>query len=88
MNNQRRKDIAAIVAKLADLDSLKAEIYEAIEMVKDEEQEYLDNMPEGLRYSDRGYAAEEAVSNLEDALSAIDDIDVDTITSGLETAAE
>lgn len=88
MNNQRRKDIAEVIAKLADLDSLKAELYEAIESLKDEEQEYYDNMPEGLQGSDRGYAAEEAVSNLEDALSALDDIDVEGITSSLETAGE
>lgn len=88
MNKQRRTDIAEIIAKLADLDALKNEIKEAIEQVRDEEQEYYDNMPEGLQGSDRGYAAEEAISNLEDAASMLDDLDIDSLTSSLETASE
>lgn len=88
MNKQRRKDIEDIIAKLADLEALKTEIYEAIETVKDEEQEYYDNMPEGLQGSDRGYAAEEAINNLDEAYSMVDDIDVESIQSSLEMAAE
>lgn len=87
MNNQRRKDIAEIVAKLADLDALKNELKDAIEQVRDEEQEYYDNMPEGLQGSDRGYAAEEAINNLDEAVSMLDDLDVDTLVSSLEEAA-
>lgn len=88
MNNTRRKDISDIITKLADLEALKSEIQEALENVRDEEQEYYDNMPEGLQGSDRGYAAESAISNLEDAISMLEDLDVDSITSSLETAAE
>jgi hypothetical protein len=88
MNKQRRKDIEDIISKLADLEALKTEIYEAIETVKDEEQEYYDNMPEGLQGSDKGYAAEEAINNLDEAYSMIDDIDVESIQSSLEMAAE
>lgn len=88
MNNQRRKDIAAIVAKLADLDALKSEIQEMVETVRDEEQEYYDNMPEGLQQSDRGYKAEEAASQLDNVCSMFDDLDIDYMISDLESAAE
>ncbi|QDF16016.1 hypothetical protein H3N89_gp51 [Microbacterium phage MonChoix] len=88
MNKQRRKDIEAIVNKLADLEALKTEIQEAIEQVRDEEQEYYDNMPEGLQQSDRGYAAEEAASQLDEAASMLDDLDIDSLRGNLETAAE
>lgn len=88
MNKQRRTDIAAIISKLADLEALKDEIKEAIEQVRDEEQDYYDNMPEGLQGSDRGYAAEEAVGQLDEAASMLDDLDIPTLTSNLETASE
>lgn len=45
-------------------------------------------MPEGLQGSDRGYAAEEAISNLEEAYSMLEDLNVDDIVSSLESAAE
>jgi len=88
VNNPRRKDIQSISDKLGDLEALLSEIKDAIESVKDEEQEYYDNMPEGLQGSDRGYAAEAAISNLEDAISMMEDLDVDSIRSSLDTAAE
>ena len=49
-----------------------------IERLKDEEQEYLDNIPENMQSSDRYYAAEEAVSNLENAVDWFGEIDEDT----------
>lgn len=88
MNNSRRKDIAEIVAKLADLEALKSEIQGMVESVRDEEQEYYDNMPEGLQQSDRGYRAEEAASQLDNVYNMFDDLDIDSMTSDLESAAE
>ncbi|AUX83203.1 hypothetical protein PBI_BALSA_52 [Microbacterium phage Balsa] len=88
MNAGRRKEIEAIIGKLADLEALKTEIQEAIEQVRDEEQEYYDNMPEGLQQSDRGYKAEEAASQLDEAASMLDDLDIDSLRGNLETAAE
>lgn len=49
-----------------------------VERLKDEEQEYLDNIPENMQSSDRYYAAEEAVSNLENAHDWLTEIDEDT----------
>lgn len=88
MNKNRRKEIAQAIAKLNELQTLKDEIVSMIETVRDDEQEYYDNMPESLQTSDKGYAAETAISQLEDTLSQIEDIDTETLISNLEEAAE
>lgn len=76
MNNQRRKEIAAVLEELSALRS-------RIETVQSEEQDAFDNMPEGLQASERGQAAEQACSRLDDAIGAFDDIE-----SALNDAAE
>ncbi len=68
MNDQRRKEIEAVLNELADLRS-------RLEAIQEEEQGAFDNMPEGLQVSVRGQASEAAVSALDDALSAFDDIE-------------
>lgn len=76
MNQQRRKEIQAVLNELADLRS-------RIESVQSDEQDAYDNMPEGLQQSERGQNAEEACSRLEDALTAFDDLE-----SALNDASE
>lgn len=76
MNNQRRKEIEAVLNELADLRS-------RIETIQSEEQDAYDNMPEGLRASERGEKAEAACSNLDNAICAFDEIE-----SALNDAAE
>ncbi len=68
MNNQRRKQIEAVLNKLADLRS-------RVEELQSEEQDYFDNMPENLQQSERGEKAEQAASRLEDTLAAFDEIE-------------
>lgn len=60
MNNQRRKEIDSLIAQVEVL-------RERIEHVLDEEQEYLDNMPENLQCSERAETSGQAVENLESA---------------------
>jgi len=67
MNKQRRKDIDTIIQTLE-------EIREQIQFVLEEEQEYLDNIPENLQNSERYETAQTAVSELEEADGSIDDI--------------
>ena len=80
MNANRRKLIADARGKLerlvTDLDNLKVEI----ESLKDEEGDYLDAMPEGLKNGDKGDSAqaafdamEEAETKIEEAIDAIGD---------------
>lgn len=64
MNKYRRKVIAELLEPLI-------EICDNLEMVKDEEEEALENYPENLKYSERGEAMQEAFDNLEEAHGAI-----------------
>lgn len=75
MNNERRKRIANVISKLE-------EAKEELDSLRDEEQEAYDNMPESLQESDRGYAMEEAVDNLESAYNSVEEA-VDTL-NGIE----
>ena len=68
MNKLRRKQIDEIQDKLAVL-------REMIDEVLTDEQEALDNLPEGLQESERGEAMQQAIDALEDALNNCDEID-------------
>ena len=65
MNKTRRKSLVEIASKLEDI---KAEI----EALRDEEQDYYDNMPENLQGSERGEIAESAVYAMECAMDGIE----------------
>ena len=65
MNNVRRKELQAIVNTLE-------EKRETLEVLKEEEEEYRDNMPENLHGSERYDISSEAISDLELALDSID----------------
>lgn len=58
MNNARRKEIDKLTAQIE-------EIKEAIEALRDEEQEAFDNMPESLQYGERGEKMQSAIDALE-----------------------
>ena len=72
MNKIRRKELSIIYHEITEL-------MERLEAVKDEEEEYRDNIPENLQASDRYAKADEAVSALEEAFdylsSALDNIE-------------
>lgn len=66
MNAKRRKEVEAIMNSLEELK-------EQIECVQSEEEEAYDNMPEGLKESERGDQMQEYISYLEDAASSVQD---------------
>lgn len=66
MNKFRRKEINKVIEDLRAAHS-------ALEDIKGEEEEYLENMPENLQDSERAYQAQEAIDNLEYALENIDE---------------
>ncbi len=76
MNKKRRKQILQAV-------SLLEAAFGIAEMIRDEEQDCLDNMPENLEYSDQYEKMENAVDKLEDAISSIEEA-----RDALEEAAE
>ncbi len=87
MNNIRRKELAAIVDLANKLSTLLDEIRNDLENIRDEEQDAYDNMPEGLQASERGENSEAAISQMEDALSMLTDLDPETLIGYLEEAA-
>lgn len=78
MNKQRRKELANIVSAMEnvstpiDIEELEG-IKSDIEMVLMDEEMAFDNMPEGLQYSMRGEASQEAQDNMGEAIDAIDE---------------
>lgn len=70
MNNARRKSIKEAI-KALDIGTLE-QVKSDLESARDEEQDYLDNMPESLQGGDKGQAAEAAVSALESAIEALE----------------
>lgn len=62
-------------------DSTPEEIRDEIENIMDEQQERLDNMPEGLQEGDVGCMLQERIDACEAAMDELDNIDIDSIKS-------
>jgi flagellar biosynthesis chaperone FliJ len=67
MNNPRRKRLQKIY------DTIESALAE-LEEIMDEEQDYLDNIPENLQGSERYEKSEEIIDNLEGAVSNLEDV--------------
>ena len=66
MNKVRRKE-------LQELYDIISEAKDRLEMLHDEEEEYMENIPENLQSSERYEKAEAAVSALESASSSLEE---------------
>lgn len=96
MNKNRRKEIKSIIEKIEEIVSSACsgleEVKEELECVRDDEQNYLDMIPENLQGSERHEIAEQAVDNLDNAVSAfeelIDSMDTDELIGYLNDAME
>lgn len=88
MNAERRKSLNNAISLLqeasAKLDAAKSIVEEA----KDAERDYYDNMPESFQSGERGERADAAASSLEDAVSSLEDIDIDSIMAQIEEALQ
>lgn len=73
MNKQRRARIQEVVDQIGAM-------CQELEGLRDEEQDYMDNMPENLQGSEKYEMAEEAVSNLDSA--------IDHLTEAIDYANE
>jgi hypothetical protein len=87
MNAARRKQIAEAIADLEKLSGALEDVKNLIESILDYEQEAFDAMPESLQSSERGEASQEAINNLEKAVSAFESFDVEEIVTQLSDAA-
>jgi hypothetical protein len=86
MNNTRRKEIGKIISRAEALRDELENIMMDIEVIRDEEEEYIDNVPENLQGTERYEMAEEALSNLESALEWFEEFDFEDMLSYLEEA--
>jgi hypothetical protein len=66
MNAKRRGEIRGLEARIELL-------RDELDALREEEQEYFDNMPESLQAGDRGERAEAAVAALDEAIEGLDD---------------
>lgn len=66
MNNARRARLESVKSSIEEL------VAEVID-VMDLEQEALDNLPEKLQKTERGDAMQDAIDNLESAISALEE---------------
>lgn len=77
MNKTRRKELNALQDRMTALqfsdlfDELRA-IAEALESLRDEEQESFDNLPEALQDGDRGQDMQAAIDAMTEAYDALD----------------
>lgn len=76
MNKPRRKQLEAIIDRI---DAIVADL----EWVRDDEEEYRDNIPENLQGSERYERADTAVYSLEDALDTLSMV-IDSINEAIE----
>lgn len=68
MNDERRKAIAAAREKIGEAVTL-------LEIARDEETDYKENMPEGIAAGEKGDRADEAIEKLEEVLEALESAD-------------
>lgn len=74
MNKTRRKELANVIVELKMIKD-KDDVYDVIntlENIRDEEEEYYDNIPENFQSSQRAYDSEEAIDNMNDALDLLE----------------
>ena len=67
MNNSRKKELDKLCEQIED-------IKYKLDIIREDEQTYLDNIPENLQSSERYETAEEAVDALENAVDEFDEI--------------
>jgi hypothetical protein len=94
MNKDRRKELCAVANKLLslkrtnnddiemDLDPFKNDL----DMILSEEESYMDNVPENFQNGYRYQMAEEACNNIECAIDALDDGNIDDAISYIYSA--
>lgn len=68
MNKERRKRLDEVMA-------LVSEARRQLEEVAGEEREAVDNLPDGLRESERGERMEEIADSLEEAVSSLEELE-------------
>ena len=75
MNKVRRKELSDVIRGLNTIQD-KDDLYgwiSTLDSIKDDEQDYYDNIPENLQSSQRAEDSETAIENLEEALDLLNE---------------
>lgn len=75
MNKVRRKELARVVDLLDQARDL-------LEIIRDEEQEAFDNLPESIQYSERGETMEDYIGKMDEMLDYLDTGELQEIVDG------
>lgn len=87
MNQARRKSLRKLLDQIQPIEAVIEELKYDIEMLKDEEEEYLTAMPSSIGEGARGEAANAAIEALEDAIGLLGEIQAD-VAEAAEKVAE
>jgi len=86
MNKDRRKQIKTEETDASEIVSKVEDLVSNLEEIRDEEQEYLDNMPENMQDGEKGDIARAAVESLESVIDALQELVDADIVSALQEA--
>lgn len=73
MNAARRKQLESIKERLTTLMGEASSLGDELAALRDEEQEYLDNMPENMQDGEKGQKAQEAIDVMESVTGQLED---------------
>ena len=76
MNKARRKELSDVIRGLNTMQD-KDDLYSwinTLDSIKDDEQDYYDNIPENLQYSQRAEDSEQAIEYMEEALDLLNEV--------------
>lgn len=76
MNNSRRKEIKSMKGQLEFIKKI-------IERIRNEEEDYYDNIPENLQDSERANKSEEAIESLDEAIESLENT-IDELENAME----
>jgi hypothetical protein len=86
MNAARRKELAKAQDLIEKIKSDFEALVDIIEAVAPEEREFYDNMPENMQSGDKGTAAENSATLLEEVQYALEQCDLDDLSCKIEDA--
>jgi len=88
MNKARRKQIAAVKARIGELLKLAESIRVDVEAIRDDEQDFRDNMPDAIGDSEKGERADAAIEALNEVVENLEGIGELEFETLLDSAAE
>lgn len=88
MNKARRKQIAAVKARIGELIKMADSIRADVESIRDDEQDFRDNMPEAIGESAKGERADAAIEALNEVVEHLEELGELEFETLLDSAAE